>query len=235
MGWGAIRCWRYRCSRVDREFGTSLQMTDLVQHPTIADLATQLRDESAPRAALPAVEIQPGGSRPPLFFIPCIFGSLMTIRALAARLDFDQPVFGLQPLGVDGCDEPHESMQDLAKHYLEQVRRCSRGPYYLLGYSLGGTMAFEMSRQLDEAGETVGLLLLVDAPCRDRPWIVRKGQQAVEKLGPHGAAVFRRLAGAKGMPAMPAPHNARMIAAHRRALIAYHARPYHGPTVIFRA
>jgi len=37
------------------------------------------------------------------------------------------------------------------------------GPYFLGGWSLGGNLAFEMSRQLVEQGERVGLLALLDA------------------------------------------------------------------------
>ncbi len=223
-------------ARLEDEFGVALQLTDLVEHPTVGSLAKLLAETASFRTRMQAVEIQPGGSRPPLFFVPCINGNLMTIRSLAARLDFDQPVFGLQPLGVDGRDKPHESLSDLAEHYLQQVRAAQpRGPYYFMGYSLGGTVAFEMAHRLTDAGASVGLLMLVDAPFRSRPWIVRQGQELVERLGPRAAAVFRRLAGADGVPATPAPHNAKMIAAQRRALVEYRAQPYRGPAVIFRA
>ena len=92
-------------ARVNREFGSSLHLTDLMQHPTITDLASLLCD-GTPRDTSQAVEIQSGGSLPPLFFVPCMHGNLLTIRALAARLKAEQPVFGLQPIGLDGHGFP---------------------------------------------------------------------------------------------------------------------------------
>jgi amino acid adenylation domain-containing protein len=222
-------------ARVDQEFNSSLQLTDLVQHPTIADLAARLRNETEPTTSTMAVEIQPGGALPNLFFAPCIHGNLMTIRGLAARLDVEQPVYGLQPVGMDGLGMPLDSISRLADHYLQQVRHVQPcGPYYLSGYSLGGTIAFEMAQQLTAAGETVPLLILIDAPHRARPLFLRWAQRMLTPITKLAAAASQTLMGPQAVPIESLVDKA-MLVAHMRALREYRARPYEGPVVILRA
>jgi amino acid adenylation domain-containing protein len=221
-------------SRIDREFGASLQFVDLVQNPTVANLANLLRKNAAPQRTLAAVEIQRGGLRPILFFAPCIEGNLMTIRALASRLDVEQPVYALQPIGVDGRGNPHRSVPEVVEHYLEQVRRVQpRGPYLLSGYSFGGTVAHEMARRLSEAGDTVKLLILIDAPARGRLRPVHWGNQMVKKVGRLVPAGTGR--NGHGLSSDAPGPNESLIAAHCNALSIYHPQAYMGRTVIIRA
>jgi thioesterase domain-containing protein len=130
------------------------QLTTAVQTPN-ADIGLQKS---------PLVAIRAGGSRPPLFCIPGIAGTLVEFHDLAARLSADQPVYGLQPLGTDGPETPHDSIVAMATCYLREIRsRWPHGPYYLAGYSLGGAVAFEMARQIEAEREPVGALILLDS------------------------------------------------------------------------
>jgi thioesterase domain-containing protein len=55
-------------------------------------------------------------------------------------------------------------MIDMASYYLEQLRKVQpEGPYYLGGMCAGGTIAFEMALQLEEQGQEVGLVALIDS------------------------------------------------------------------------
>jgi thioesterase domain-containing protein len=73
------------------------------------------------------------------------------------------PVYGIQAQGLDGGREPTRSLPQLAAHYIELMRTVApQGPYLLAGHSLGGLIAYEMARQLDAAGKTVGLLAVFD-------------------------------------------------------------------------
>jgi thioesterase domain-containing protein len=57
------------------------------------------------------------------------------------------------------------SIEQMAEHYIELLRSVQpEGPYHLTGLSLGGVVAFEMCRQLENAGQEVGLLAIIDAP-----------------------------------------------------------------------
>jgi thioesterase domain-containing protein len=95
----------------------------------------------------------------------------MCYAALARRLDADQPFYGLQARGLDGAEPPHSSIEEMAAHYIDVVRGVQpEGPYLLGGWSMGGVVAFEMARRLEEIGEGTALLALLDSrnPCLDR-------------------------------------------------------------------
>jgi thioesterase domain-containing protein len=75
----------------------------------------------------------------------------------------DQPVFGFQAVGLDGASQPYTRVEDMAAHYLEElIKMQPEGPYYLGGYCLGGTIALEMAKQLQQTGRHVALLALLE-------------------------------------------------------------------------
>jgi thioesterase domain-containing protein len=83
---------------------------------------------------------------------------------LARHLGRDQPVYGLQAQGLDGKHPCHERVEDMAEHYIQEVRSVQPvGPYHLGGLSFGGVVAFEMARQLHAQGQQVALVALFDA------------------------------------------------------------------------
>ena len=109
------------------------------------------------------VPIQPLGSKRPLFFVHGAGGTVIIYRDLVRHLGTDQPVYGLQAQGLDGKQSCLTSVEDMASHYLEAIRTIQpEGPYLLGGLSFGGTVAFEMARQLQAKGEEVALLALLD-------------------------------------------------------------------------
>ncbi|MCP4654504.1 MAG: hypothetical protein GY856_03685, partial [bacterium] len=89
-------------------------------------------------------------------------------RPLLLRLGTDprSGPAGLRPPGrglLEG-EEPRRRIDEMAAEYLRSIRGVwPEGPYALLGWSLGGMVAYEMARQLEEAGREVALLALVDA------------------------------------------------------------------------
>jgi thioesterase domain-containing protein len=82
------------------------------------------------------------------------------------HLSSDQPVYGLQALGLDGKQEPLNSVKQMAAHYVKEIRDFQpEGPYYLVGDTLGGLFALEMAQQLTEQGQKVALLAMFDTAC----------------------------------------------------------------------
>lgn len=111
------------------------------------------------------VPLQANGSRVPVFGVPGHNGDVFCYRALAQRLGEDQPFFGLQPPGLDGQDEPLTRVEDLAATFARQIRAFQpQGPYVIAGYCAGGTVAFELARQLEREGQPVSLLALFGSP-----------------------------------------------------------------------
>jgi amino acid adenylation domain-containing protein len=145
-------------ARIAHDLGRTLPLAALFQAPTVAELAAFLREGEVEDAAL--VPLQTGGSRPPLFLVHPVGGQVFGYVELARRLGPDQPVYGLQDVAPA---EAPRSLASLASRYLPEVRAVQpAGPYLLAGWSFGGRVAWEMSRQLAAAGEEVAFLGMID-------------------------------------------------------------------------
>ncbi len=110
------------------------------------------------------VPIHPEGSRSPLFLVHAVGGNLLYYHSLLPHLGPDQPVYGLQARGVDGLLSPHSSIEEMARHYIAEIRSVQfSGPYFLGGASFGGTVIFEIAQQLSQQGEEIAFLALLDS------------------------------------------------------------------------
>jgi thioesterase domain-containing protein len=88
---------------------------------------------------------------------------VLIYRKLSHYLGSDQPFYGLQAHGLDGISPLMRTIEDMAAQYIKEIRRVqARGPYFLGGYCLGGTIAYEAAQQLHAAGEEIALLALFD-------------------------------------------------------------------------
>jgi natural product biosynthesis luciferase-like monooxygenase protein len=111
------------------------------------------------------VPLQSEGERTPVFAFAGHNGDVFCYRALARHLGEDQPFFGLQPPGLDGLGKPLTRVEDLAACFADQIRAFRPGgPYIIAGYCAGGTIAFELARQLLQNGVRVDFLVLFGSP-----------------------------------------------------------------------
>jgi thioesterase domain-containing protein len=91
-------------------------------------------------------------------------GNVLEYYDLARHLGTDQPFYAFQSRGLDGTQTPHVRIEDMAAHYVKELREFQpEGPYFIGGRSLGGMIAFEMARQLNAQGQEIGLLALLDS------------------------------------------------------------------------
>lgn len=150
-------------SLIEKAFERNLPLATLFQAPTISALAEVMRGESWPAAWSSLVVINGGGTQRPFFCIHAAGGNVLEYYDLARHLGPDQPFYGLQAQGLDGKEEPHTTIREMAAHYIKEMRDVQpEGPYFIGGRSSGGTIAFEMACQLKAAGEEVALLALLD-------------------------------------------------------------------------
>lgn len=139
-------------------------LNTLFRAPTIESMAALLRKQAAPPSVSSLVEIVSGDSRPPLFFVHPAGGNVFRYVELARLLGPGQTFYGLQAQGLDGEQQSHARVEEMAAHYVGLIRGLRlAGAYRIGGWSLGGLVAFEMARQFRAAGEEVGLVALVES------------------------------------------------------------------------
>jgi thioesterase domain-containing protein/acyl carrier protein len=149
-------------AQIEKRLGKRLPLSILFQAPTVAQLAAVIQKDWTP-AWSSLVEIQPAGSKPPFFCVHALGGNVLEYYDLARHLGEDQPFYGLQSQGLDGKRPPHTRVEEMAAHYIKEMRELQpEGPYFIGGRSLGGMVAFEMAQQLKAQGQTIGLLALLD-------------------------------------------------------------------------
>ncbi len=148
---------------LERELSIRLPLATLFRSPTVAGLAQAVRAGGWHSGWEALVPIREAGSRRPFFCVHGFGGGVAGYGELAALLGEDQPFWGLQARGLDGMGVPQDSVEAMAAEYVQAMKQVQpEGPYQLGGYCLGGTVAFEMARQLQAAGEEVALLALFE-------------------------------------------------------------------------
>ncbi|HEV8693517.1 MAG TPA: alpha/beta fold hydrolase, partial [Lysobacter sp.] len=152
-------------AQIERAFSKQLPVAAIFESPTIEQLAAMLR-EAERRAALPAsiVEIQPAGSKPPLFLVHGVGGGMFWgYTNLSHHLGPEQPIYAFKSRGTDGVEE-FGTVEEMATQYVADLRKFQpHGPYHLGGYCFGGNVAYEMARQLQGQGEQIALLALMNS------------------------------------------------------------------------
>lgn len=110
------------------------------------------------------IPLQTRGGNVPIFAVPGAGGSALSLQLLGHALGAEQPLYCLEPAGLDGRPVPVEGVEAIATFNIEAMKTVQPvGPYRLAGYSNGGVVAFEMARQLQARGEEVVSLSLLDS------------------------------------------------------------------------
>ncbi|MEX5635060.1 amino acid adenylation domain-containing protein [Parafrankia sp. FMc2] len=248
--------------RIRDELGLVTGIRDLLAAPSPTALAQRLADQHpAPHRRLegafdPVLPLRAGGGNPPLFCVHPSSGLSWAYTGLLPGLDRRQPVYGLQapalaalgaPIGAGagpaaGPAGVGASVGELARRHLSALRTVSPGgPYRLLGWSFGGVVAYEMAVRLQQAGEQVELLVLLDAyppagatAAESEPTaeptagpVAGAGRRVPEELREHAALARLDEAALDRLAAVSAEHE--------RALAGFAPGRFDGDLVLFTA
>ncbi|EAY26669.1 non-ribosomal peptide synthetase [Microscilla marina] len=150
--------------------GSNLQVLDLMKNPTIRGVVQKIRESGVLDTTTAAQKNNRGNSpylitlRPsiPTFIVPGMPGLSDSYLELAESLATDGPVYGLQMKGfVQG--EAAQTVQEMASHNIECIRQIHpQGKINLYAHSYGGTVLYEMLRQLQETALEVNNIVLMD-------------------------------------------------------------------------
>ena len=149
--------------RIDKHFKRSLPLATLFSARTIQQLAELIRQDSAPNSWNPLVQIRKEGSGTPLFLIHALGGHVLGYEDLVRHLPEGYPVYGLQARGTMEGQVAQDNLSAIAQEYLQAIRSIQpKGPYKLAGWSMGGSIAFEIAAQLERSGETCSQVVIID-------------------------------------------------------------------------
>jgi len=155
-------------SKIKEKLNKELSTASLYQASTVEKQAILLmeQDDSSPWS--PLVDIQPEGSKPPLFCVHPAGGHAIGYYDLSRCLDKDQPFYGLQACGLEEGQKPYATAEEMAAFYLKTIKEhFPHGPYRLAGWSFGGLIAFELAQQFRAQGDEVAFLALFDTQLSD--------------------------------------------------------------------
>ncbi len=150
-------------TQLAKQAGKILPVSALLENSTIYKLACLLDNGIAVDRWKSLVAIKTSGTKNPLYIIHGAGLGVWIFTDVISHLHEEQPVYAFQGLGIDGIDEPFETVEETVAFYIsELLQQNPTGPYLLAGFSDGGLIAFEMARQLKSMGKHVDMLGLFD-------------------------------------------------------------------------
>jgi amino acid adenylation domain-containing protein len=152
-------------ARIRTELGITLTLAAVYQAPTVAALAALIEENDQQDAYRPLLPLRATGTRPPLFCLHPAGGLGWCYAPLPRHLPADVPVYALQARGLREGDKPAGSFDEAIADFVGHIRSVQpTGPYHLLGWSLGGALAHAVAVRLQDEGERIGLLAMLDSP-----------------------------------------------------------------------
>src|SRR5215510_6361409 len=101
------------------------------------------------------------GQGRPVFWFHGGLGGVQPYHILAEVCQ--RPFYGIQARGWMSEQPPLYGVQAMASYYIQAMQTVqATGPYDVGGYSLGGLIAYEVTRQLQELGESVATIVMLD-------------------------------------------------------------------------
>lgn len=163
-------------SRVREALGKELSIAALFEAPTVAGLVDKLEMGGGNSALQVVLPLRSHGDQTPLFCVHPAGGLSWCYAGLMKHLGMNYPIYGLQARGIAQAEELPGSLEEMTADYIGHIRSLQpAGPYRLLGWSLGGNVAQSIAVQLQEAGEDIELLAILDAypshylPIKEKP------------------------------------------------------------------
>ncbi|WP_425343124.1 amino acid adenylation domain-containing protein [Nocardia cyriacigeorgica] len=176
-------------ARLRAATGVPVAVQWLFTDATVAGLAARLHAPAPELDAGAALDVllplRAGGEAEPLFCVHPMYGLAWSYAGLAGHMPDEVPLYGLQSPALSGEGELPETLAELARRYLSEIRTVQpHGPYRLLGWSLGGVLAHAIATELQAAGEQVSLLAMLDShPDPDVAGFRAAVREALSELG----------------------------------------------------
>jgi amino acid adenylation domain-containing protein len=147
-------------SLIYKELHGKISLKDIFNNPTIEELSSLLLGQKEDKSLLIKLnKVQP--ELLDIFVIPPILGSSTIYRKLAASLNSRFNVYGLQYKGFDNETPFDESIEEMAVTFISEIKSLNKSnSVWLMGYSMGVPIAFEMAKILESMNYDVHLIFI---------------------------------------------------------------------------
>ncbi|MDQ0418594.1 amino acid adenylation domain-containing protein/non-ribosomal peptide synthase protein (TIGR01720 family) [Croceifilum oryzae] len=150
-------------SKIRERFGTEMKVSALIENPTVEGIACLIRDnQGTTKSSLTVVPLQES-EKQPFFSVHPFLGNVFCYIQLARHLKDHCSFYGLQNPLVEKEKVDELTLSEVVGLYIEEMKHVQpEGPYRLGGWSLGGTIAYEIATELQRRGEEVEMVVLMD-------------------------------------------------------------------------
>jgi len=150
--------------RIQSSMGIQLRIQALFDTQTVAGLTARLGIDSPHDALNVLLPFRAGGSGVPLFCLHPGIGLSWCYAGLMAHLRHDVPIYGVQARGLSDSGELPANFDEVVAECTDCIRRVQlTGPYQLVGFSFGGNLAHAIAARLQQQGQEVALLAILDS------------------------------------------------------------------------
>ena len=156
-------------SSVNEAFDLSVMVSWAFAKTTIAEQALSIeKDRFDLKEYQPMLKLKAFKGETPLFLVHPGSGGAEVYSDLSNVINQDQPLmsalYGVESYNLYNLDQPITHMALLAAKYIEYIKSIQhQGPYFIGGWSLGGTLSYEVARQLKDNGDRVLGVYLIDS------------------------------------------------------------------------
>jgi thioesterase domain-containing protein/acyl carrier protein len=155
-------------SGINGELGVTVPLVEAFKTPTIRQLGEYISNAQTGSDRVSdghLVLLKKGEENAgPFFFIHAGTGEVEVYMEFCDRLGSQYDCWGLQAETLRNYTPGNRSIEEIAREYIKKIETVQpQGPYRIAGWCIGGTIAFEMARQLEEKNQEVELLALIDS------------------------------------------------------------------------
>lgn len=149
---------------INKKLNFKLTLQDIYQKRTIADivLAQESKRENTEHEIIVPLKVEQDNLHNIFVFHP-VSGMVFCYENLVFNWQLPISLYGLQDPSIAAGKLLFSSLKEMAELYLQEIKTIQpEGPYYLLGYSFGATLAYEVANLLHLKNEEVDFLGMID-------------------------------------------------------------------------
>jgi amino acid adenylation domain-containing protein len=172
-------------SQIEKEFNIRIPLVEIFRTPTIKQLGEYIRDAREEDLIMEddnLVLIKKGlKSKRHIFLIHEGTGDIGRYINFCQQLNQETNCWGIKADRLENYTPGNISISEMAAGYIKKIKKIHPvGPYYIVGYCIGGTIAFEIVRQLEQLNEEIGLFAVIDSPPPGDGQVPEENQLTVE-------------------------------------------------------